>query len=355
MLRAIIEQGVAEEAFHVKDAAEAARFLWLLSGLFTDQQIKTLLDARPVEDKVREMAFRADFVIESLERILGAKPETITRPNLQVFELFARSVDAQRTAVGSTSESPAVPQRRGEAMPDQTQSDNARPRTSSVLWIQGALRLAVAMLSVSILLFWSAGTLYWPRAWVFVGLLLASLLANLSFMLWKAPSRAEERWKRRTDTKPFDKVFGLAYFAALVAMFVLSGFDAVRYRLTYMPTWMLYIGAALHFAGLVPVLWAILSNPHAETTVRIQTDRDHRVIFTGPYRFVRHPMYVGIIVMFSGWPLVLGSWVGLGVAGAIAVIFFVRTALEDATLRRELDGYEAFCKKTRYRLVPGVW
>ena len=140
-----------------------------------------------------------------------------------------------------------------------------------------------------------------------------------------------------------------------MALLVLSGFDAVRYRWTSMPGWLLPIGAALHFAGLGPVLWTILSNPHAETTVRIQTDRGHRVVSTGPYRFVRHPMYVGIIVMFLGWPLILGSWVGLAVAGGIAALFFVRTALEDATLRRELEGYEAFCRETRYRLVPGMW
>lgn len=188
-----------------------------------------------------------------------------------------------------------------------------------------------------------------------MGLVSASLLAAMSIMLWKMPSRAAERWKRRKDTKRFDKILGLAYFAALIALFVLSGFDAVRYRWTSMPTWPIWVGTALHLAGLVLILWAVLTNPHAETTVRLQTDRDHKVISSGPYRFVRHPMYSGIIVTFFGWPLVLGSWVGLGVVSCIAVLFLVRTILEDRTLRRELDGYQDFCRRTRYRLVPGVW
>jgi protein-S-isoprenylcysteine O-methyltransferase Ste14 len=154
----------------------------------------------------------------------------------------------------------------------------------------------VATLAVGVLLFWSAGTLHWPRGWIFIGLFSGSLLANLSLMLWKAPSRATERWKRRADTKPFDKVFSLAYSTALVALFVLAGLDAVRYHWTSMPDGLVYLGAALHFAGMGPVLWVLLSNPHAESTVRIQTDRDHRVVSTGPYRFVRHPMYVAIIL-----------------------------------------------------------
>jgi protein-S-isoprenylcysteine O-methyltransferase Ste14 len=96
-------------------------------------------------------------------------------------------------------------------------------------------------------------------------------------------------------------------------------------------------------------------NPFFEKTVRIQTERNHRVIDTGPYAFVRHPGYLG----FFGWllsvPLMLGAGWAL-VPAALAILSVVaRTALEDRTLRRELDGYEAYADRVRYRLIPGIW
>jgi protein-S-isoprenylcysteine O-methyltransferase Ste14 len=164
-----------------------------------------------------------------------------------------------------------------------------------------------------------------------------------------------ERWKRRSDTKRFDKVFSLAYLVAILAFFVLAGMDAVRFQWTSMRPELLWIGVAMHLLGMIPVLWSLLTNPHLETTVRIQSDRDHKVISDGPYRYVRHPMYVGTNVMIPGWSLILGSWVATGVALVLAVLFVVRTALEDRTLREELPGYTDYCEETRYRLIPGVW
>jgi protein-S-isoprenylcysteine O-methyltransferase Ste14 len=107
--------------------------------------------------------------------------------------------------------------------------------------------------------------------------------------------------------------------------------------------------------GVIPLFAALTTNPHLETTVRIQKDRGHKVITTGPYRFVRHPMYTGVLLMYAGWPLILGSMWSYVVVGIIVVLFVVRTALEDRTLRTELEGYEAYAGRTRYRLLPGVW
>ena len=96
-------------------------------------------------------------------------------------------------------------------------------------------------------------------------------------------------------------------------------------------------------------------NPFFEKTVRIQSDRGHRVIDTGPYSVVRHPGYLG----FFGWclsaPLLLGSWWAFVPAGLTLVGLIIRTALEDRTLRKELEGYEAYSTRVRYRLLPGVW
>ena len=107
--------------------------------------------------------------------------------------------------------------------------------------------------------------------------------------------------------------------------------------------------------GDVFVLWTMAVNPFLEKGIRIQEDRGHRVITTGPYRYVRHPMYAGAIVMFAGFPLVLGSGWTFVPVGVITVLFVVRTVYEDQVLRRELPGYAGYAERTRYRLIPGVW
>jgi protein-S-isoprenylcysteine O-methyltransferase Ste14 len=96
-------------------------------------------------------------------------------------------------------------------------------------------------------------------------------------------------------------------------------------------------------------------NPYFEKTVRIQTDRGHRVIDTGPYAYMRHPGYVGLFGWMLGTPFLLGSWCALGPAVLASIAMIVRTALEDRTLRVELEGYEAYAARVRYRLVPGIW
>jgi protein-S-isoprenylcysteine O-methyltransferase Ste14 len=99
----------------------------------------------------------------------------------------------------------------------------------------------------------------------------------------------------------------------------------------------------------------MLRNPHAETSVRIQAERDHRVVAAGPYGVVRHPMYVGLILLYVAQALILGSVWALVIAGLIAVLFLWRTAMEDQVLRKDLPGYEEYTSVTRYRLMPGLW
>jgi protein-S-isoprenylcysteine O-methyltransferase Ste14 len=101
--------------------------------------------------------------------------------------------------------------------------------------------------------------------------------------------------------------------------------------------------------------WAMAVNPFLSTIVRIQDDRGHFVVTSGPYRYVRHPMYAMILLMWPGIALELGSWWALIPAVVIAIVFVIRTTLEDRTLQAELPGYAAYGQQTRYRLLPGVW
>jgi protein-S-isoprenylcysteine O-methyltransferase Ste14 len=101
--------------------------------------------------------------------------------------------------------------------------------------------------------------------------------------------------------------------------------------------------------------WAMASNPFLSTIVRIQDDRGHYVVTSGPYRYVRHPMYAAIFLMWPGIALELGSWWALIPAAVIVIVFVIRTALEDRMLQAELPGYVEYAQHTRYRLLPGVW
>jgi protein-S-isoprenylcysteine O-methyltransferase Ste14 len=134
-----------------------------------------------------------------------------------------------------------------------------------------------------------------------------------------------------------------------------AGLDAVRFGWAPLPLWAIYPGLVLFAVGASLVTWCASVNPHLERTVRIQTDREHRVITEGPYRFLRHPMYAGVILGNLAAPLILGSSWAFAVAFYDIALFTWRAALEDRTLRAELPGYAEFAQQTRYRLLPGLW
>jgi len=122
-----------------------------------------------------------------------------------------------------------------------------------------------------------------------------------------------------------------------------------------MPFGFVYVGTILFALALFLIMWVTVVSPFAETSVHIQTDRGHTVVTSGPYRFVRHPMYVGAILMDLSTPLIWGSGWALGLGALIMSLLIWRTGWEDRTLRQELAGYEQYAATTRYRLVPGLW
>jgi protein-S-isoprenylcysteine O-methyltransferase Ste14 len=206
------------------------------------------------------------------------------------------------------------------------------------------------------ILFGSAGTLDWLRGWIFVGLSCIAM-AVLGLVMKKFnPGLIEARARfRHANTKGFDRIIMALYLPLILIQPAIAGIDAVRFHWTSMPFWCVYAGGALMIPTFALVAWTFAVNPFAETTVRIQTERGQKVIDFGPYRFVRHPMYVAIILIHVAGPLVQGSLWALALAVPIAILFVVRTALEDRALRDELPGYDAYTARTRYRLVPGIW
>ncbi len=233
-------------------------------------------------------------------------------------------------------------------------ANGSRPTVWRAL-LKRIVALFIVILVMDLLLFVPAGRLDWPAAWI-LSLLYGVLL--LAYAVWgtlRAPDLLEERSQVARNVKVWDKVIIGVYTVLLLATLVLAGLDVGRVRWSQMPL-------ALEVLGLVGIVlsaglifWTILSNAYLGRMVRIQEDRGHQVATGGPYRYVRHPMYVGIILLFPSMALFLGSWWALVPASLIAMLMVVRTALEDRTLRAELAGYAEYAQRVRYRLLPGVW
>lgn len=242
-------------------------------------------------------------------------------------------------------------------MPDppavqETASKPAAPPRSYKRLIQ----ISANMLFWTAAVFVSAGRINWLRGWVCVATNVICMTAAGFVVRRRNPGLIETRSKwRHKGTKSFDKVMLAIYLPLTFFQPIVAGLDVVRFRWSAMPFWTLYLGILLYAVAIIPITWVMIVNPFAEPSVRIQTDRGHIVVSSGPYRFVRHPLYLGAIVMYPSTALVLGSMWALAVAALLGVLMVVRTALEDRTLRRELPGYEAFTAVTRYRLVPGLW
>ena len=206
------------------------------------------------------------------------------------------------------------------------------------------------------LLFAGAGRFDWLRGWICVILFVINGVAVRSIAGHFNPSLIEARrtWLHK-DAKASDRILVMALVPLMLCQPLVAGLDAVRFHWSSIPFAFMYLGIALYVLAMGVITWAISINPFAESTVRIQSEREHRVITSGPYRAVRHPLYASMVVVFIAVSLILGSAWALALTGLVAVFLIVRTALEDRTLRRELPGYEEYSQRTRYRLLPGVW
>ena len=206
------------------------------------------------------------------------------------------------------------------------------------------------------ILFLAAGRLDWVRGWISVALFVVGMtVVGLIIQHYNALLLEERAKWRRKDTKPFDKVFLAIYVPLILIHPAIGGLDAGRFHWSSLPFFSVYIGSACFALAMVLIAWVMTVNPFAETSVRIQKDRGQTVVTSGPYCFVRHPMYVGVILMYLGTPLVWGSVYALGVSAVIFTLMIWRTAREDRTLEDELAGYKEYAAHTRYRLLPGLW
>ncbi len=232
-----------------------------------------------------------------------------------------------------------------------------RPGTTVVI-ARYVLQHGLFMLVPVASLFIASGRLDWVMAWVYIGVHLAGLVVNALVLIPANPElvvdRAQSRGKRNLDRV----LAGIMALFGPVSICIVAGLDE-RFgwsaRATEIPPALLIAALTVMAMGSLLTTWAMASNRFFYVTLRIAKDRGHTVATSGPYRYVRHPGYLGIIAFDLAMPLILGSLWAFIPAGLIVCLIILRTALEDKTLLMELDGYEKYAQQVRYRLLPGVW
>ena len=217
------------------------------------------------------------------------------------------------------------------------------------------VRLIFSIVLFLALFFLPAGTLKWPEAWILIIFYMGSVFGIVFWLKRNDPELLKERSQRKKNNKTWDRILILVYIFFLMTMLCVTGLDAVRFRWSNVPLFLKIFGFLGFIPGFVLGFWAMRENTFLSGTVRIQEERGHSVCSTGPYRYVRHPMYIGIIIAMLCFPFALGSYYALIPAVIIVVLFVIRTVLEDRTLQEELSGYKEYTETVRFRLLPGVW
>lgn len=216
----------------------------------------------------------------------------------------------------------------------------------------------ITILIIPTVILFLSGNWLWPEGWIFSLWFDAMVLSNMMYLYWKDPALLAERSKApgSDNQKQWDKYLIIGIYLWALVWFIIMPLDAKRFGWSPLfPVWVKVLGGVALLPALYLIYQATVENTYLSTLVRIQTDRKQHVISTGVYGFVRHPLYLGCLLMTLGAPLLLGSLYGfiIGFIGVIAVVG--RIIGEENMLVNELEGYEEYKKKVTYRLVPFVW
>jgi protein-S-isoprenylcysteine O-methyltransferase Ste14 len=220
---------------------------------------------------------------------------------------------------------------------------------------RSVLRDILSVPLVAALLFIPAGTWRWPMGWAVITVYVVWEIAQLAIVLPRSPELVAERVSGNWSDYRWDMVILSLMGVATIAKYVVAGLD-LRYGWTgSLPLAWQIAALVLAAVGYALGVWAMAANPFFAKVNRIQRERGHSVVSDGPYRWVRHPGYLGTIAFELGTPVALSSWWALIPAGLMVLLTVLRTRLEDRVLQQELPGYDQYAQETRYRLLPGVW
>jgi protein-S-isoprenylcysteine O-methyltransferase Ste14 len=217
------------------------------------------------------------------------------------------------------------------------------------------VQIGFLVLIQAVVLFVSVWKWDWWNIWVYLGLYMAFLVFNAVVLLPRHKDLVEERSQIGEGAKSWDKVIGgISAFGGLLILIV-AGLNERFDWAGSIPFWIQVAAFVLLGLSYPLFTWAMLSNKFFSTIVRIQKERGHTVQTGGPYRFVRHPGYASLLVSYLMIPIALGSLWAVIPAFVLVVNLFVRTVLEDRTLQNELEGYQEYAGRVRFRLIPGFW
>jgi protein-S-isoprenylcysteine O-methyltransferase Ste14 len=216
------------------------------------------------------------------------------------------------------------------------------------------IQLVVTVAVIWVLLFASAGTIDWPRAWWFMAAFVVAILVAVAVLYRMNPEIFAARSRIQPGTKLWDYIFITLVIGGMTLILPVAGFDK-RFGGADAPDWVVVVGYVLFVISFIGQTWPQAVNRHFEPGVRIQEDRGQTVIDTGPYAYVRHPGYISGSLLALSIALVLGSWWALVPVAVVIVGLAVRTVFEERTLRAELAGYIDYTQRVKWRWVPGVW
>lgn len=226
------------------------------------------------------------------------------------------------------------------------------------------LSFGQAIFTAFYLLLWPAlfmflsGDWNWTEGWIFSSWFLVTTITATGYLYFKDPGLLAERYRKpgTGNQKSWDKILFAVIMIVFIVWVVIIPLEARRFKWAiHYPVVLKYIGVAMLLLSAFFLIRAFTDNTFLSPLVRVQRERNQQLVTTGVYSFVRHPMYLGAVLMFLGAPLLMGSYFGIGVGLLMIVLIAIRTLGEEKMLMEEFEGYTAYKQKTRYRFIPFLW
>jgi len=226
-----------------------------------------------------------------------------------------------------------------------------KPAQKGKLRKKMVLFLILALIGLGLAFFLPAGSLGYWQAWLFMGVLFTPVVFVISYFLKRDPQLLERRMQFKEKEIHQKNIIRISIYVFVIGLLI-PGFD-YRFGWSNVPVWLVIAADVLVFAGYVLIFFVFKENSYASRIIEVS--KEQKVISTGPYAVVRHPMYVGVIIMYLAMPIALGSyWALLFFIPIIPIVIF-RGLNEEKMLFKDLEGYKEYCNKVKYRLIPGIW
>ena len=214
-------------------------------------------------------------------------------------------------------------------------------------------KVGIFLLFIGLSLFIPAGTIFWLEAWFYLIIWGIFIFTVIYYLDKKNPELLKKRLESPKPKQKWDKIIIPILFMLMIPLFVMPGFDVIRFQWSYIPIFIKIIG----FIGIIisAIIYLLVLRENTYLSKGVEVQDSHEVITSGLYKYVRHPMYSGIILFFISHCLALGSLYTLIPAGLFIITFIIRTYFEDNMLKNDLEGYKEYVEKTHYRLIPYIW